>query len=71
MRDGERCTAVDGKSAEDVRKLDDAVTRMKGPVGTKITIEVLRAGSSEPIEFEIVRELIHIKTVVGDRRGPT
>ncbi len=43
--------------------LSEAVERMRGPVGTEITIKVLREGLSEPMDITITRDLIKIKSV--------
>ena len=59
---------IDGKSTEGVQ-LDEAVKRLKGEAGTKVTLD----GSPSPARAEketvtITREMIHVETVLGDRR---
>jgi carboxyl-terminal processing protease len=39
---------------------------MKGKPGTKVVITVLREGTSQPIDFEIKREMINIKYVKSE-----
>ena len=41
----------------------EAVKLMRGPKGTKITISVMRESFAKPIEFEIVREIIKVKSI--------
>jgi carboxyl-terminal processing protease len=69
---GDRIVAVEGESA---RGWDDteAVERLRGPKGTPVSISMGRVGASEPLEFTIVRDEIHVETVksfmVNDRIG--
>lgn len=69
---GDRIVAVEGESA---RGWDDteAVERLRGPKGTPVSISMGRVGASEPLEFTIVRDEIHVETVksfmVDDRIG--
>ncbi len=64
---GDRITKVDGKSTERIT-IDEAVRRLKGKAGTKVTLTVLHLGETEEKEITITRELIRIETVLGDRR---
>lgn len=43
--------------------LTDAVKRMRGPKGTKVTITILREGEPKPIEFTLIRDVIPIHSV--------
>jgi carboxyl-terminal processing protease len=43
--------------------LDDAVNKMRGPVGTEITVTVVREGVSEPMEFTMKRDTIAMRAV--------
>lgn len=43
--------------------LSEAVEKMRGRVGTKIKVTVLREGLQEPLEIEMTRDLIKIKSV--------
>ena len=64
---GDRITHINGESAEGLA-LDQAVERLKGPPGTSITLTVVHAGQREPQEYTIEREVVHVETVLGDRR---
>ncbi len=50
--------------------LDQAVEKMRGQVGSKITITVVREGVTEPLKFELVRDIIATRaarmTMEGD-----
>jgi len=43
--------------------LVDAVKRLRGPKGTKVTITIMREGFTKPGEFSIVRDVIPIRSV--------
>jgi carboxyl-terminal processing protease len=43
--------------------LNDAVKLMRGPAGSKIHLTVIREGKNEPIEVDLNREVIKIKSV--------
>ena len=47
------------------KTLMEAVNLMRGPVGTPIEITVRRKGEKKAINFEIIREIIEIKSVVS------
>ena len=51
---------VQGKS------LSEAVDLMRGPVGSSIILTVRRVGQKKALTFEIVREIIQIKSVKSD-----
>ena len=56
----DRIIKVDGKSTRDLR---NAVKMMRGPKGTKVLVTILREGVKKPLEFELVRDVIPIKSV--------
>src|SRR3989344_3722574 len=43
--------------------LDEAVSKIRGPKGTTVTLEVARAKVSDPIKLTITRQAIYIKSV--------
>ncbi|HKJ07877.1 MAG TPA: S41 family peptidase [Gammaproteobacteria bacterium] len=43
--------------------LNDAVNRMRGKPGTKITLTVVREGAQKPLKFTLTRAIIHVKSV--------
>lgn len=43
--------------------LSDAVDKMRGKVGTPIKLVVRREGEAEPLDFELVRDIIKIQSV--------
>jgi carboxyl-terminal processing protease len=59
---GDYITAVDGESVMGLT-LDDAVTLMRGPVGSEIVITVVREGEVEPFDVSIIRDTIKLTAV--------
>ncbi len=59
---GDRIIKIDGIVTKDMQ-LSDAVKRMRGRPGTKVTIAVGREGWTEPKDFEITREQIRVQSV--------
>jgi carboxyl-terminal processing protease len=49
--------------------LDEAVEKMRGPVGTKIKLTVIREGVAEPLEFELARDVIAMRAVRWSMEG--
>jgi carboxyl-terminal processing protease len=43
--------------------LDEAVQKMRGPVGSKIKLTVVREGADEPLQFELGRDVIAMRAV--------
>ena len=59
---GDRIIKVDGFSVVGVTT-DESIKRMRGDVGTKVTITISRPGVPEPVDFVITREVIKIKSI--------
>ena len=62
LQAGDLLSAINGKSIVG-KDLTDAVKEMRGEIGTKIRITVLRAGE-DPFDVELTREVIRPKPVV-------
>jgi carboxyl-terminal processing protease len=62
LHTGDRIVKIDGLPTKDMQ-LADAVKRMRGKPGSKVTISVVREGWGEPKDFEIVREQIKVQSV--------
>ncbi len=48
---------------EVTKNLRDAVSRIRGPKGSKIIVTLMREGAPEPLEFVLVRDVIPIESV--------
>ena len=49
--------------------LDEAVAKMRGPIGTSIKVTVFREGVNEPLEFELTRATIAMRAVRWTMEG--
>ncbi len=59
---------LDGKSVQGM-SLDEAVAAMKGPIGTKIKLTVVREGQKDPLYFELTRDTISQSVVKWSMEG--
>ncbi len=59
---GDKIIKVDGESVVAV-DTDEAIKKMRGEKGTKVVITIQRPGVKEPLDFEIVRDIIKIQSV--------
>ena len=62
IRAGDIISSIEGEPTEGMG-VDDAVTRLKGPKGTSVRIEIVRQSLPEPLELEITRAEIPQNTV--------
>ncbi|NJD11706.1 MAG: S41 family peptidase [Gemmatimonadetes bacterium] len=62
LRAGAAIAEVDGVATKSWTE-DEAVSRLRGPRGSRVVLSVLRAGMDQPIKFDITREEIHIKAI--------
>lgn len=67
LESGDIILEIDGKSTEGLR-IDDAVKVLKGEPGTKVALTVRHVGSPDKQTVTLTRELVHVETVLGDRR---
>jgi carboxyl-terminal processing protease len=73
IQSGDQIVKIDGKSTAGIT-IDNAVNKLRGEPGTKITIAIRRNGEIKDIDYTIAREVIHIKSVpfygvIGDNVG--
>jgi carboxyl-terminal processing protease len=66
---GDRILEINGRGTDGIG-IDEAVNRLKGDVGTSVTLTVAHQGQKSAKKVTIVREKIHLDTVLGDRRAP-
>jgi carboxyl-terminal processing protease len=67
---GDFITHVNGESVLGLT-LDQAVERMRGPVGSEIVITVVRQGVPEPFDVSIIRDTIKLTAVRARLEGDT
>jgi carboxyl-terminal processing protease len=63
IQGGDRIIKIDGASTEGL-SLDDAMKRMRGEKGTKVTLTIYREGREKPLDFPITRDIIRIHSVL-------
>lgn len=59
---GDQIIKINGQSAEKMT-IGEATEKLRGPAGTKVTLTVLRPGTKEIKDFELVREVIKVWSV--------
>lgn len=64
LQTGDRIIEVEGESARAWADTD-MVSRLRGPEGEPVTITVARVGYPDPIEFEIVRAIVHVEAITS------
>ncbi len=62
IQSGDRIIRIDGESAIYLTN-EDVQSKLRGPKGTKVTVDILRPGLSDILQFEIVRDQIPLYTV--------
>ncbi|MDI3337633.1 S41 family peptidase [Defluviimonas aestuarii] len=67
---GDFITHVDGESVLGLT-LDEAVDKMRGPVGSEIIITVARQGTDEPFDVSIIRDTIKLTAARVRTEGDT
>jgi len=69
IQPGDRILKIEGLSTKDMQ-LTDAVKRMRGKPGSKITVTIVREGWTEPKDFLITREQIRVHSVKNNQLEP-
>lgn len=62
LRTGDYVRAIDGASTRPM-SLVEGQRRLRGPVGSKVTLTILRGSAAEPHPVEIVREAVRLEPV--------
>lgn len=62
IKAGDKIIKIDDKSTKDMT-LIDAVGKLRGQKGTKVTITILREGVADPLDVVITREIIKMQSV--------
>jgi carboxyl-terminal processing protease len=62
IRPGDIVMKINGQPTEGI-SLNEAVIRIRGPKDTPVKLEILHRGETTPVEMEIIRAEIDIKTV--------
>jgi carboxyl-terminal processing protease len=62
IKSGDEIIAIDGMKIKDIKQ-GQTTERMRGKPDTKIILTIKRKGEEKPLEFELVREIIKVKSV--------
>lgn len=62
IKAGDQILKIDDKFTKDL-SIMDAVKRMRGAKGTKVTLTIMREGFDKPKEFPLIRDVIQVKSV--------
>ena len=62
VKAGDKIIKIDGESTKDIT-IHDAVTKLRGPKGTSVTITIVREGLDKTLDITIVRDIIKLKSV--------
>ncbi len=69
VQPGDRILRIDGESTEGF-SFEEARERMRGPVGTTVSLTIERDSMQDPIELKLTRADIHVDSIVGDHILP-
>ena len=69
IQPGDRIVKIEGLVTKDL-SLADAVKKMRGPKGTKVTITVVREGTKEPFDVQLTREVIQVQSIKSQELEP-
>jgi carboxyl-terminal processing protease len=59
---GDMIWKVDGEDVTGI-STTESINKMRGEIGSEVTITVIRPGHKEPLDFKIIRDVIKIKSV--------
>ena len=68
MKPGDYIAAIDGTSIQGM-PLNDAIDKMRGPEGSKVTLTVVRAGDKKPFDMTLTRAIVQVDNVRWHRDG--
>src|SRR5215831_3950369 len=68
IKPGDFIAAIDGASIQGL-PLNDAIDKMRGPSGSKVTLTVLRTGDKKPFDVTLTRAIVQVDNVRWHREG--
>lgn len=69
IKPGDLIIKVDGKLVQNMT-LREAIKKIKGKKGTKVTLTIVRKGEKKPLQLTITRQVVKIKTVIAKMLAP-
>jgi carboxyl-terminal processing protease len=68
LKPGDFIAAIDGVSIQGFA-LNDAIDKMRGPEGSKVTLTVIRSGDKKPFDVTLTRAIVQVDSVRWHREG--
>jgi carboxyl-terminal processing protease len=68
LKSGDFIAAIDGVSIQGFA-LNDAIDKMRGPEGSKVTLTVIRSGDKKPFDVTLQRAIVQVDSVRWHREG--
>jgi carboxyl-terminal processing protease len=68
IKTGDRIAGIDGNSIAGL-PLNEAIDKMRGPSGSKITLTILREGEKKPFDVTLVRAIVSVDSATSRREG--
>src|SRR5471030_127192 len=68
IKTGDRIAGIDGTSIAGLQ-LNDAIDKMRGPAGSKITLTILREGEKNPFDVTLIRTVVSVNATIARREG--
>ena len=68
IKTGDRIAGIDGTSIAGLQ-LNEAIDKMRGPAGSKITLTILREGEKKPFDVTLVRAIVSVDAASYRREG--
>ena len=65
---GDKIVAVNATSTMDMT-LDEAISLIRGEIGTPVDLTIVREGVKEPLEIRVMRDTINIPTIDTEKRA--
>lgn len=65
IKSGDYIVGIDNKLVSEMT-LNEAVDKMRGKKGSPVTLTIIRKGENKPLNFNLVRDTIHISSVKGN-----
>jgi carboxyl-terminal processing protease len=69
LKSGDKIIKIDGESTKNITIMN-AVKKMRGPRGTKVTLTIMRDGFKRPQDMTITRDIIHVQSVKKQELEP-
>ncbi|HTQ14920.1 MAG TPA: S41 family peptidase [Rhizomicrobium sp.] len=68
LKSGDFIAGIDGVPVQNIT-LDDAISRMRGTPGSKVTLTILRQGAKKPFDVTLMRAIVQVDAVKYHREG--